>query len=95
VIVMIVRSRKTIAIPPGATIKEQLLDKELSQKEFAVKMDMPERFINKLIHGDERITTEIASRLERVLGIPALFWCRLEAGYRADIAKVERENRLE
>ena len=32
------RSRKTIATPPGATIKEQLEDRGMSQKEFALRM---------------------------------------------------------
>ena len=32
---MMVKSRTFIATPPGATIKEQLLDKGMSQKEFA------------------------------------------------------------
>lgn len=37
-----VRSRSYIATPPGATIKEQLNDRGMSQKEFAARMDMSE-----------------------------------------------------
>ena len=37
-----VKSRSFIATPPGATIKEQLLDRGLTQKEFALRMDMTE-----------------------------------------------------
>ena len=40
-----VRSRSFIATPPGATIKEQLNDREMSQKEFAARMDMSEKHI--------------------------------------------------
>lgn len=47
-----VKSRNFIATPPGATIKEQLLDRGLSQKEFAVRLEMvlgvPAKFWNKL-----------------------------------------------
>ena len=35
-----VRSRSIIATSPGATIKEQLNDRGMSQKEFAVRIDM-------------------------------------------------------
>ena len=35
-----IKSRSYIATPPGATIKEQLMDRGLSQKEFALRMDM-------------------------------------------------------
>lgn len=33
------RSKSYIATPPGATIKEQLNDRSMSQKEFAARMD--------------------------------------------------------
>ena len=74
-----VKSRSFIATPPGATIKEQLLDRGLSQKEFAVRMGMSEKHISKLINGDVQLTPEVAVRLEMVLGVPAKFWNKLEA----------------
>lgn len=39
------RSRKTIATPPGATIKEQLEDRGMSQKEFALRMALSESIL--------------------------------------------------
>ena len=36
------KSRTIIATPPGATIKEQLENRGMTQKEFAVRMDMSE-----------------------------------------------------
>ena len=53
-----VRSRSYIATPPGATIREQLNDRGLTQKEFAVRMDMSEKHISKLINGDVQLTPE-------------------------------------
>ena len=63
-----VKSRSFIATPPGATIKEQLLDRGLSQKEFAVRMGMSEKHISKLINGEVQLTPDVAVRLEMVLG---------------------------
>ena len=34
------KSRTYIAIPPGMTIKEILSDRGMSQKEFAIRMDL-------------------------------------------------------
>ena len=51
-----VRSRSYIATPPGATIKEQLKDRGMSQKEFAARMDMSEKHISKLINGEVQLT---------------------------------------
>ena len=90
-----VRSRSYIATPPGATIKEQLNDRGMSQKEFAARMDMSEKHISKLINGDVQLTPEVAVRLEMVLGVPAKFWNNLEAVYREKIIKVEAENDMD
>ena len=90
-----VRSRSYIATPPGATIKEQLNNRGMSQKEFAVRMDMSEKHISKLINGDVQLTPDVAVRLEMVLGVPAKFWNNLEAIYREKIVKAEAENAMD
>ncbi|MBQ3924908.1 MAG: HigA family addiction module antidote protein [Firmicutes bacterium] len=90
-----VRSRSIIATPPGATIKEQLNDRGMSQKEFAARMDMSEKHISKLINGEVQLTPETAVRLEMVLGVPAKFWNDLEAIYREKIIKAQAENAMD
>lgn len=90
-----VRSRTYIATPPGATIKEQLIDKGMSQKEFAARMDMSEKHISRLINGEVQLTPEMAVKLEIVLGVPAKFWNNLEAIYREKLIKVEMENTMD
>lgn len=89
------RSRSIIAIPPGETIKEQLIDKDMNQKEFAVRMDMSEKHISRLINGEVQLTPDVAVRLEVVLGPSARFWNNLEAIYREKIAKIEAESAME
>ena len=74
-----IRSKTVIATPPGATIKEQLIDRGMSQKEFAARMDMSEKHISRLINGEVQLTPEVALRLEMVLGLPAHFWSNLES----------------
>ena len=90
-----VRSSSYIATPPGATIKEQLNDRGMSQKEFAARMNMSEKHISKLINGEVQLTPETAVRLEMVLGVPAGFWNKLEAIYREKIIKAEAENAMD
>lgn len=90
-----VKSRSFIATPPGATIKEQLLDRGLTQKEFALRMDMTEKHISKLINGEVQLTPDVAVRLEMVLGVPAKFWNNLEATYREKIVKAKAENEMD
>jgi HTH-type transcriptional regulator/antitoxin HigA len=88
-------SKSYIATPPGATIKEQLDDRGMTQKEFAKRMGMSEKHISKLVNGDVHLTPETAEKLERVLGVPARFWNKLEAIYQEKIAKVNSEKELE
>ena len=83
------RSRTYIATPPGATIKEQLVERGMSQKEFAARMEMSEKHISRLINGEVQLTPETAIKLEMVLGIPDMFWNNLEALYRSKLIKVE------
>lgn len=90
-----VRSRSYIATPPGATIKEQLRNRGMSQKEFASRMDMSEKHISHLINGDVQLTFGVAYKLEMVLGLPAKFWNNLEAIYRDKLVKAEAENALD
>lgn len=88
------RSQSYIATPPGATIREQLKYRGMSQKEFAVRMDLSEKHVSKLINGEVQLTPEVAVRLETVLGVPAKFWNNLEAVYREKILKVVAENAM-
>ncbi len=89
------KSRSYIATPPGATIKEQIVDRGMSQKEFAARMDMSEKHISKLINGEVLLTSEMAMRLEMVLGLPAHFWNNLESIYREKLQLIQEENEMD
>ena len=90
-----IHSRNAIAIPPGMTIREQLDNRSMSQKEFASRMDMSEKHISRLINGKVELSHDVALRLESVLGIPAKFWNNLEALYRENEARVREELDME
>ena len=89
-----VRSNRTVAVPPGATIREQLADRGMSQKEFAIRIGLSEKHVSRLINGEVILTPDVARRLEMVLEIPAEIWGRLEASYRESLARVEDENAM-
>ena len=92
---MVMMSRSTIATPPGATVKEQLIDRGMSQKEFASRMGLSEKHVSKLINGEVRLTSDVALRLEMVLGLPAKFWSNLESRYREKLEIVKAENEMD
>ena len=86
------KSRSCIAVPPGATITEQLANKGITRRAFALKMGLSERRVIALLHGEDRLTPDIAVRLESVLGVPAQFWSNLERIYLNKRALIERGN---
>ena len=87
-------SKTYIAIPPGETIREQLDIKQMTQKEFSHRMGITEKHISRLINGKVELTSEMALKLELVLGLSASFWLNLEKMYRENLARVEQENVL-
>lgn len=89
------KSRTYIATPPGATIREQLAERGMNQKEFAARMSLSEKHVSRLLNGSVQLTPEVAFRLELVLGVPAKFWNNLEMIYREKLIKIEAEKQME
>ncbi|MGH7535819.1 MAG: HigA family addiction module antitoxin, partial [Gemmatimonadales bacterium] len=83
-----------IAIPPGELLAETLQTLGLRQAELARRTARPAQAINEIIRGTKEITAETALQLERVLGVPAHVWVRLEADYRFTRARLEDRTRL-
>ena len=77
-------SFEIIATPPGETIKEQLKQQHMSLKELAL-----------LLEGKMLLTTEIANKLEKTLGVPARFWTRLEEIYLKKLALIKERTKNE
>lgn len=84
-----------LAISPGELLAETLDSLGLSQAELARRTGRPVQAINEIVKGAKEITPETALQLERVLGVPAHIWTRLEADYRQDLARLHDQKRLE
>ena len=89
------KSNSTIAVPPGATIEDQLHIRNLTLQDFASQMGVSEDYAKDLINGNVPLTQEIADLLGMTFGIPAGFWLNLEASYRNQLTKVATENSME
>lgn len=72
-----------VVSPPGDTLHELLLDRDMGQAELAERMGLPTKTIIEVVSGEAEVTPEIALQLERVLGVRASFWTNLERNYRA------------
>lgn len=85
---------KTVT-PPGATIKDILEERDMSQSELAERMGRSEKFISNLINGEATLSQKVALELERVLNVPAHFWNNREQQYREALAQQEEYDRVQ
>lgn len=83
-----------VAIAPGRTIQNEIINLEMTQREFAERLWISEKHLSQLINGKVWLTFEIAQKLEQITNIPASFWNKLELKYQEDKARLENENSL-
>ena len=79
--------------PPGDTISDVLVERNLSVGEFAQLMGYSHEDAKALLHGHVTITIAIARRLERMLGGSVGFWMSRDYQYWQDADKYNVDNR--
>ena len=73
-----------MAIHPGSILKEELIERGISQKDFAKMISMQPSHLSEIIKGKRSITKPVADKLEEVLGIPSIDWVNLQIGFDYD-----------
>ena len=79
-------------IHPGETLKEILEDRQMSQKELAIRTDVTEPHVSSIVNCQKAISVSYAKKLEYALGIDASFWVNLQANYDKELADFEEIN---
>lgn len=83
------------AVPPGATLRELLESKGMSQSDLAIRTGLTEKTISQVINGAAPISYETAAKLELAIGVSARFWNNRESQYREALILIEEKARLE
>lgn len=74
--------------PTGELIKEYLMEKGISQKELAARLNISEKHVSNFLSGKIHLTEEMAVKFEFIFNdIPASYWLNYEAKYREFLAK--------
>jgi HTH-type transcriptional regulator / antitoxin HigA len=81
-----------IAIPPGETIKENMVFLGMTQEEMAIRLDITPKHLCNILNGNAPITYETALKLESVIGPSAEFWVKLESSYQLDKTRLEAQD---
>lgn len=83
---------RDLIIHPGETLIEVLEDRNMSQRELAIRTGVTEKHVSTVVHGQKNISPAFAKRLEYALGIEAEFWMNLQANYDREILEYEELN---
>lgn len=75
-------------LPPGATLQDVLIDRDMTQSDLAIRTGLSAKHINQLVNGNVSLTAETALLLERATGVSAVTWTSLESLYQ--VFKSER-----
>lgn len=81
-------------IHPGETIKELLIDNNMTQEELAERTGFTPKHISEIINGKKGISSKFAKSLEYVFNIPTTFWINLQGIYDKEIIEFEERNNI-
>ena len=83
----IVENIDLIAFHPGQYIAELIEDYNMTQNEFAEKLEVSPKTISKLVNGEESISDDLAQKLEKFTNISMKTWLNLQNAYDVKMAK--------
>lgn len=79
-----------IATHPGILIKDELdMIPDMKQKDLAKLLGVHTSFLSEVINGKRPVTSKLALKLEKGLGINAEYWNNLQAQYNLDSIRIE------
>ena len=83
-----------LIIHPGETLMEILEDREMSQKELAVRTGVTEKHVSTVVKCQKSISVAFAKKLEYALGIDSSFWINLQSNYDRELLEFEEVNNI-
>ena len=83
----IIEYKDLIAFHPGQYIGELIEDYQMTQKEFAEKLEISPTIISKLVNGEESISNDLAQKLEKLTNISMKTWLNLQASFDRKVAE--------
>ena len=83
------------AFHPGYYVEEAIQDMNISQSDFAKKLEVSERTLSLFIDGKIDISYNLASKLSMVLGTSIKFWFNLQRIYNKKLLEIIRAKPIE
>ena len=85
-----------VATHPGEMIKDELKERNMTQKQLAAESGIKASVLSETINGKRSVSLNVAVALEKVLGVPADVWMNMQTQYDLDTANIaDRGNKKE
>jgi len=80
-----------IIASPGKLIREELLERKITQTDFANRLGMRQSHLNEVLQGKRRVSAQMALNLEKEFGASAEFWMNLQTRYDLEIERQKNQ----
>ena len=90
-----VEYKDIIAFHPGYYVKDVIEDLEMSQCEFAKRLEITDKTLSKLLSGEASLSKEIAKKMSQMLGTSVEVWLELQKKYEDKCCQIEQLKELE
>lgn len=80
-----------IIAPPGKLIREELLERKITQTDFASRLGMRQSHLNEVLQGKRRVSAQMALNLEKEFGASAEFWMNLQTRYDLEMERQKNQ----
>lgn len=77
-----VQFENDLAVSVAYHIKEEIEAREISEKEFAEKINIPEKKVHKFFNGEIELDEELLNGIEKFIGVPKETWLKVEKRFR-------------
>ncbi len=78
-----------IATHPGEMIKDELKERNMTQKQLSELTGIKPSVLSETINGKRSVSLSVAMALEKAMGIPAEVWMNLQTQFDIDSASIE------
>lgn len=77
----------TVPTHPGEVLADELESRDIQKKDFAAQLKLPPSNVSELISGKRHVSAMLAIKFEKLLGIDAAFWLRMQNDFDLAVAK--------
>jgi HTH-type transcriptional regulator/antitoxin HigA len=81
-----------VSLHPGEVLMDELEAREIKKTVFVEKLGMKASHFSELLHGKRHVGAATALKLEKLLGISAEYWLRVQVYYDLFIERNKEKN---